>query len=117
MKELVLKNYFSNNYIKKRYSNEGVNENYNTGIDLDNLEDIAVIWINVEAGDEVANVVYTNGDIKVFDSWYDAGYDGTRVGASLDYTYPLYIKDVTNNIDEFMKREDSDWCPKVGKSA
>lgn len=72
-----------------------------TDIDLENLEDIEAICIMVITGDEVAKVLYTNGESKTFDS---CNY---RTMDFFDEYGCIYKKDKFNFIDEFLKRKDS----------
>lgn len=76
-----------------------------TGVDLDNLDDVLRIDIRVISGDEMARIVYKNGEIK--------DYDGTTEWRHIDFDdgeYCIYQAGVKNDIDEWLKRKDSyDW--------
>lgn len=81
------------------------NKETNTGIDLNNLDDILRIDIRVISGDEIARITYKNGEIKIF--------DGTTEPRNMDFDdgeYCIYQKGVKNDIDEWLKRKNSyDW--------
>ena len=72
--------------------------------DIGNIEDIASIFIEVITGDEIANVLYKDCTIKVFDS------SCTRIHDFYDYKYLLYDVNTRINLlnDEiFLNRETS----------
>ena len=98
MKELVLYNY--------KYYGDSTNPAtcFHTLLDLENLENIKIIFIHILSGDEVATVVSNEG-LKIFDSCED------RTRDYFDGFYPLYIKGLVNHIDEFLTRKDSNWRP------
>lgn len=67
------------------------NEEYETGIDLDNLDDVLTISIEVVTGDEIAHVIYKDGHSEYFDScpfrltdYYDGGYTLYVAGSDCD---------------------------------
>ena len=69
----------------------------NTKLNLDKLDDIFMITIKTISGDEVAEVIYKNGEIKRFDSSHDRWqdfYDGEEI---------IYSPSV-NLIEEYKKR-------------
>lgn len=72
-----------------------------TGVDLENLDDILRIDIEVISGDEIARILYKNGDIKKFDS------SRCRIIDYDDGEYCIYQAGVKNDIDNWIKREDS----------
>ena len=72
----------------------------NTGIDLNKLDDILRIDIEVLSGDEVACIVYKNGDIMRFDSNDDRMLDFN------DGSWCIYQAGVKNEIDNWLKRDD-----------
>ena len=91
MKELVLLD-FDNNKTK-------------TGVDLNNLDDVLRIDIRVISGDEMAHITYKNGKAIAFD-----GTTEPRVMDFDDGEYCIYQAGVKNDIDEWLKRENSyDW--------
>jgi hypothetical protein len=76
-----------------------------TGVDLNNLDDILRIDIRVTSGDEMARITYKNGEVKTFDGTTDP-----RVMDFDDGEYCIYQAGVKNDIDEWLKRENSyDW--------
>ena len=72
-----------------------------TGIDLDDLDDILRIDIEVLSGDEIARIIYKNGDMKQFDSGKDRMVDYP------DNEYCIYQAGVKNEIDDWLKRVNS----------
>ena len=87
MNELILLDYDSNEF--------------HTGVDLENLDNILRIDIEVISGDEIAQVIYTNGDMKRFDS------NNCRIMDFADDEYCIYQAGVKNEIDDWLKRVDS----------
>lgn len=73
-----------------------------TPIDLDNLDEIFMIKISVISGDEIAEVIYKNGDIEYYDSSKD------RISDFHDGEYVLYGPK-ENIIEEFKKRNNTYW--------
>ncbi len=71
---------------------------FNTGIDLDDLDDILRIDIEVVSGDEIARIIYKNGDMKEFDS------NNERMMDFEDNEYCIYQAGVKNEIDDWLKR-------------
>ena len=69
-----------------------------TGIDLDDLDDILRIDIEVVSGDEIARIIYKNGDMKQFDS------NNERMVDFADNEYCIYQAGVKNEIDDWLKR-------------
>lgn len=72
-----------------------------TGIDLAHLDDILRIDIEVLSGDEIARVLYKNGDMEEFDSSED------RIIDYADNEYCIYQAGVKNEIDDWLKRGNS----------
>lgn len=72
-----------------------------TGIDLDDIDDILRIDIEVLSGDEIARVLYKDGDMKEFDSSEDREIDFE------DNEYCIYQAGVKNEIDDWLKRANS----------
>ena len=87
MNELILLDYDGNEF--------------HTGVDLENLDDILRIDIEVISGDEIARVIYTNGDMIQFDS------NNCRIMDFADDEYCIYQAGVKNEIDDWLKRVDS----------
>ena len=74
------------------------------GVDLDHLGEISNITIVVITGDEIADIVWANGEEKSFDSsserlidYYDGCYTLFDAGSNINY------------INEFLERDDSYW--------
>ena len=87
MSELILLDYDGNEF--------------QTGIDLDDLDDILRIDIEVLSGDEIARIIYKNGDMIQFDSGKHRMIDYT------DNEYCIYQAGVKNEIDDWLKRVNS----------
>lgn len=71
-----------------------------TGVSLDNLEDILRIDLDVVTGDEIATVIYKNGEREVYDS------SSNRLQDFYDCGYCLYGAGV-NRLEEFERRKSS----------
>lgn len=94
MKNLVLLNY--------------ANRKAETSVDLYNLENIEFIRITVLSGDEVADVLYTNGALETYDS--AVLLKEPRTAGYYDGSYVIYDK--SRNIDFldiFPARKNSYW--------
>ena len=74
---------------------------FHTGVDLENLDDILRIDIEVLSGDEIARIIYKNGDMKEFDSNKERTMDFE------DNEYCIYQEGVKNEIDDWLKRGNS----------
>lgn len=74
---------------------------FHTGVDLENLDDILRIDIEVVSGDEIARVIYANGDLKQFNS------SDCRIMDFYDGEYCIYQAGVKNEIDDWLKRVNS----------
>ena len=74
---------------------------FHTGVDLENLDDILRIDIEVLSGDEIARIIYKNGDMKEFDSNKERTMDFE------DNEYCIYQAGVKNEIDDWLKRGNS----------
>ena len=85
------------------------NERLNTDIDLDRLDEISDIHICVISGDEIATVFYNDKTTVTIDS-DDLTKCNPRIHDDYDGCYILYsAKMGINRLDEFEKRESSDW--------
>lgn len=73
-----------------------------TGIDLSNLDEIVEITITIMSGDEVLDILYTDGHSDHIDSSSD------RIIDTYDGAYKLYSKYLgINRIEDFKIRIDS----------
>ena len=85
------------------------NERLNTDIDLDRLDEISDIHIFVISGDEIATVFYNDKTTVTIDS-DDLTERNPRINDCYDGCYILYsAKMGINRLDEFERRESSDW--------
>ena len=72
-----------------------------TPVDLDKLDEISIICIEVNSGDEIAHVHFKDGRSDVYDS------SDSRVGTIYYGTYLIYSDKLgINLIDEFVARND-----------
>lgn len=81
---------------------------FDTGIDLDKIDDITIISVETVSGDEIIRVNYKDKAPER----YDAGFmgDNFRYEHFHDGEYTLYsIYDGTNLIDKFKKRKSTYW--------
>lgn len=78
------------------------NKKVETPIDLDDLNDIEEIEIRVITGDEIAIVLWKNGQTKAYDS------SGCRFESFFDGSYQLYsCGEFIADLDAFESRKDS----------
>ena len=71
-----------------------------TGVDLDKLDDILRIDIDIVTGDEIATVIYKNGERERYDS------SNCRLQDFYDWGYCLYGAE-ENRLEEFERRTSS----------
>ena len=76
------------------------NKTTDTGVNLDNLDDILRIDIDVVTGDEIATVTYKDGRKEKYDS------SNCRMRDFYDFGYCLYGPE-ENNLERFNKRSSS----------